>query len=291
MSQQFKATLIGFSAIVWWGCLAFLTDINRLIPAFQLMAMSFTLGFVVIAIKWLLNGQSPLWVARQSVGVWALTLLGLFGYHFFYFMALKHAPVLQAGLVAYLWPLFIVVFATVLFNRPVSRWLIVGAVVSLLGCWLLIYREDMLMSREHLLGYGFALACALIWSLYSVLSSKVSDVSSDFIGWGCGATALLALICHVLLESTFWPLSTEQWLCVIALGFGPVGLAFVAWDHGMKKGNVALLGSLSYLAPLISTVILVWVADKPVTGQLLLGGSLVLFGAISASLSQGNKAA
>jgi drug/metabolite transporter (DMT)-like permease len=41
------------------------------------------------------------------------------------------------------------------------------------------------------------------------------------------------------------------------MGIGPVGAAFWLWDHGTKRGDIALLGSLSYLAPLLSTLLLV----------------------------------
>ena len=283
MNTQLRATLSGCIAIILWGCLAFLTDINRQIPPFQLMTMSFVIGFIVIALKWKLTGQNAIALFKQPPTTWALTLFGLFGYHFFYFMALRTAPVLQAGLIAYLWPLFIVLLATRLLNNPVKPLLVVGSIVSLFGCWLLIYRADMQLSTQNIWGYVFAIACALIWSLYSVLSSKRTQVPSDFVGWGCAITALLALACHVVLEQTLWPLSSTQWVGILLLGGGPVGIAFVAWDHGMKKGNVALLGSLSYVAPLLSTVILIVWADVQVTRQLLLGGLLILGGAIMAA--------
>lgn len=170
--MQQRATLIGFIAIVLWGCLAFLTDLNRAIAPFQLMAMSFTVGFAAIALKWFFSGQSALLLIRQSPKVWLLTLFGLFGYHFCYFMALRHAPVLQAGLIAYLWPLLIVLLAGWLLKKPFKPLLILGALVSLGGCWLLIYQPQMVISSEHLLGYSFALACALIWSSYSVLLGR-----------------------------------------------------------------------------------------------------------------------
>ncbi len=36
-----------------------------------------------------------------------------------------------------------------------------------------------------------------------------------------------------------------------------MGLAFVRWDIGMKRGDVALLGVASYAAPVLSTIVLV----------------------------------
>ena len=37
----------------------------------------------------------------------------------------------------------------------------------------------------------------------------------------------------------------------------PVGAAFYVWDHGVKRGDIQLLGAASYLAPLLSTLILI----------------------------------
>jgi drug/metabolite transporter (DMT)-like permease len=85
----------------------------------------------------------------------------------------------------------------------------------------------------------------------------VKSVPTDAVGWFCALTAVLALACHLLWETTVWPLSSTQWVGVLGLGLGPVGLAFFTWDHGIKHGNLQLLGVLAYAAPLISVLLLV----------------------------------
>ena len=69
-----------------------------------------------------------------------------------------------------------------------------------------------------------ALGSALIWSFYSVLSRRFGAIGSDAVGGFCGATAVLAFVCHLALEPTVWPAGTA-WLAILALGAGPVGLA------------------------------------------------------------------
>jgi drug/metabolite transporter (DMT)-like permease len=69
-------------------------------------------------------------------------------------------------------------------------------------------------------------------------------------------TALLALGCHVLFEQTVPPAGVE-WLAVLCLGLGPVGVAFFTWDYGVKRGNIKVLGAFSYAAPLLSTLLLI----------------------------------
>jgi len=58
--------------------------------------------------------------------------------------------------------------------------------------------------------------------------------------WGfCLATSLLAAAVHGRSEVTVWPDTTAQWLAIIALGVGPVGAAFYAWDVGMKPAAIS----------------------------------------------------
>ena len=44
-----------------------------------------------------------------------------------------------------------------------------------------------------------------------------------------------------------------QWLAIVALGIGPVGIAFFVWDIGMKRGDIRVLGAASYATPVLST--------------------------------------
>jgi drug/metabolite transporter (DMT)-like permease len=108
----------------------------------------------------------------------------------------------------------------------------------------------------HAWGFASALAAAITWAAYSVLSRRLATVPSEAVGSFCGATAVLAALCHLALESTVWPTGC-QWLAVLAMATGPVGFAFFAWDIGMKRGDIRVLGACGYLTPLLSTGLLV----------------------------------
>src|SRR6185295_16170479 len=87
---------------------------------------------------------------------------------------------------------------------------------------------------KYAAGYAAALAAALTWSTYSVLSRRVREVPTDAVGAFCGATALLAFIAHLVFEQTYVPQGSE-WLALLVLGLGPVGAAFYLWDYGVKR--------------------------------------------------------
>ncbi len=277
------ATLIGSIAILLWGVLALLTDLSGDIPPFQLVAMAFALGTI--------PGIVRLWITRANVhrvfalpqAVWLVGIGGLFGYHFFYFVALRNAPPVEASLIAYLWPLLIVLFSALLPGERLALRHVGGACLGLLGTLVLVTGGDgVSFQREYLRGYVAALVCAVVWAGYSVLNRRFPDVSSDAVAGFCAVTAILALGCHLLLERTTWPAGT-QWLAVLALGLGPIGLAFYVWDTGTKHGDIRLLGTGSYVTPLLSTCVLIVFGSAEMTMAVVLACGLIITGAVLAS--------
>ena len=284
MNHHLRATLIGSTAILLWATLATLTTLAGSLPPFQLTTISFTLAFAIGLSIWLWRGEPIRQHLRLPGRVWAVGIYGLFGYHFFYFMALRRAPAVEASLIAYLWPLLIVLFSALLLGERLRWFHLAGAGVGFAGAALLVTRGEALQFDARFVGgYGLALGCAFIWSTYSVLSRRLGTVPTDAVAGFCGVTAILALVCHLLFEETVWPVGWE-WLAVVALGLGPVGAAFYTWDYGVKRGNIMALGALAYAAPLLSTVLLIALRLAEPTGVLILACLLIVGGAVLASV-------
>lgn len=252
-----SATMTGFVAVLFWSLLALFTAASGHVPPFQLAAMAFAVGGAIGVASWLVRpgGMSAL---KQPWPVWLLGVLGLFGYHFAYFTALRNAPPVEAGLIAYLWPLLIVVLSALLPGEQLKAHHVLGCVLGLAGAALIVTGGGRVeFQSQYAFGYGMALLCALIWSSYSVLSRRFAGVPTDVVTGFCIATAVLAALAHWTLERTVWPTNAVQWLAVLGLGLGPVGLAFYVWDYGVKHGDIQVLGASSYLAPLLSTLVLI----------------------------------
>jgi drug/metabolite transporter (DMT)-like permease len=115
-----------------------------------------------------------------------------------------------------------------------------------------------------------------------VLSRLVKNVPTDAVGWFCGVTAVLALLCHLVWETTVWPTGWVQWTGVLGLGLGPVGIAFFTWDYGVKHGNIQLLGTLAYGAPLISVVLLIVAGYGEATSAVIAASVLIVLGSLIA---------
>lgn len=277
MTSRTRATAAGFAAVLLWSSLAVLTTATGGIPPFELLALGFGVAGIAGVALLLRPGGPGLAALRQPVAAGALCIGALFGYHALFFQALKRAPVVEANLLNYLWPLLIVVFAALLGGARVraGQWL--GTLLGLAAAALLVLRGGRLdLAPAHLAGYLAAIGAAVTWALYSVLNRRFEAVPSSAMAGACLAVGLLGGGAHLAFETTVAP-TALQWLAIVALGLGPTGIAFWLWDIGTKRGDIAVLGTLSYAAPLLSTgLLLAFGRAQPHWTQALAVGLLLL---------------
>jgi drug/metabolite transporter (DMT)-like permease len=283
-SKITRATLVGAGAILLWSSLTLLVTFVPGVPPFHLVAVTFAIGTLVALLKWYVAGQCSIERLRHPWPVWLLGVGGIFGYHAFYFAALYLAPPLETSLINYLWPLLIVLFSVFLPEMRLRWFHGAGAALGLAGTAILLAGErGVSFSSAHLAGYACALGAAITWAGYSVLSRRVASVPSDSVGGFMAATALLAFAVHETFETTVWPQDPLAWTAVVLLGLGPLGAAFFLWDHGVKRGDIRVLGAASYAAPLISTLLLIAFGRGEASVRVAVALLLIVGGAVLAA--------
>ena len=281
-----RATFIGFTAILLWALLALFTIGSSPVPPFLLNAICFAIGGGIGLVWTLATGQAAA-LARVSPKVYLFGTMGLFGSHFLYFTAFRLAPAAETGLIAYLWPLFIVLLSGLLPGERLQRAHIVGALIAFAGAAVIVLGRE--GGETNILGLILAFGCAVTWAVYSVASRFLGQVPTVAVTVYCLATAALSLLAHLALEETRWPETALGWAATLALGIGPVGIAFFTWDIGMKKGDIQMLGVASYAAPLLSTLALVAAGIAPPSLTLLVAAILVAGGAALAARASAKR--
>ncbi|HEX9859319.1 MAG TPA: DMT family transporter [Paracoccaceae bacterium] len=283
-----RATITGFTAILLWALLALFTIGSTPVPPFLLNALCFGIGGG-IGLVWTLRNGGLDALRGTSWKVYAFGTLGLFGYHFLYFTAFRIAPTAETGLIAYLWPLFIVLFSGLLPGERLGPLHVIGALIAFAGAALIVLRGGVAIDAAAGPGLGLAFLCAISWAVYSVMSRRLGAVPTQSVTVFCLATAALSALAHLALEETLWPQGSIGWLSVAALGIGPVGIAFFTWDIGMKRGDIQLLGVASYAAPLLSTLALVTAGITPPTPTILIAALLITAGAALAARASASR--
>ncbi len=275
------ATLIGFSAVLLWALLAFFTVGSAPVPPFLLNALCFAIGGTV-GLAWLLATGGLRRLSGIPLRIYAFGTVGLFGYHFLYFSALRLAPPAEAGLIAYLWPLLIVLGSGFLPGERLRTGHVLGALTAFAGAGLIV-AGGIGTIKGAASGYALAFVAALTWAGYSLGSRRLGHVPTAAVVVFCLASSGLSALAHLAFETPAWPRDALGWAAVAGLGLGPVGLAFFTWDIGVKRGDIQLLGTASYAAPLLSTLILVMAGMAAATWSLALATVLIAGGALLAA--------
>lgn len=275
------ATLAGCGALILWAFLALLSRLAAGIPPLQLTAMGFAIGGGVGLAVVLARGQAA--ALRQGPLAWAHGVGGLFGYHALYFLAFALAPALEVNLINYLWPLLIVLLAAPIRGLRLGPMRLAGVALGFAGCALLV-GPGASFPTGALPGFIAAAGCAVVWAVYSVTAGtpRLARVPTEAVAGFCLATAALAAVLHLGLESTVAP-DVRQWLTVLLLGLGPVGAAFFLWDVGMKRGDPRLLGTLAYAVPVASTLLLIAAGEGELSWRAALATLMVAGGGFIAA--------
>ena len=270
-----QANLYALGAIALWASLASLGVSLTHIPPFLLTGIALIIGSVP-AWPFVLRDPSQWRIPLRTL---ALGVYGLFAYHFLLFIALRHAPPVEANLVNYLWPLFIVVLSPVVLPGVALRLPHVlaallgggGAAIAIAGG-----RE---LSGTLAWGYLPALAAAFIWATYSLMTKRVAAFPTTAIGLFGLVSGVLSLLCHVALEPAA-ALQSRDWGLLAALGLGPLGASFFMWDKALKLGDARHIGILSYITPLASTALLILVSGRAFTWSIALATAMIISAAV-----------
>ena len=270
-----QSHLYALGAIALWASLAALGVSLTHVPPFLLTGIALVIGSIP---AWPLVLRNPaLW--RVPPRTLALGVYGLFAYHFLLFIALRHAPPVEANLVNYLWPLFIVVLAPVVLPGVALRLPHVLAAMLGFGGAALAIAGGRELSGTLAWGYLPALMSAFIWATYSLLTKRVAAFPTTAIGLFGLVSGVLSLLCHALLEPTV-SLQARDWALLALLGLGPLGASFYLWDKALKLGDARHIGILSYLTPLASTALLIVVSGRPFSASIALATAMIIGAAV-----------
>jgi len=154
------------AAILIWSLLATLgVSLNRVPPLF------------LIGASLLIGGLLSLPWARKWHLRWTTVVVGaggMFFYHLLFFLALRTAPPVSANLVHYTWPMLIVLLSPMVVTgtrlKPVH---VAAAVIGFLGAALAIGGADTSAAFRWDWGYAYAIAAALVWSIYSLAMKRL----------------------------------------------------------------------------------------------------------------------
>lgn len=291
-----RSTLLGLVAILLWSTtIAFSRSLTEQLGTFTAAAFIYclagALGLLYAAVFG--GGLRKLTDLPRAYlfGCGALFVAYMVCLYLSIGLAASRAQVLAIGLINYLWPGLSLLFSIPILGRKAKPLLPVGIFVALAGIWLATGNDSdftitaMFQDNQAWLPYSLAFCAAVCWALYSNFSRRWAARNDG------GAVPLFLTASGVLLgilrlftpEMTHWTIGAGLELIYMALF--PAMLAYVLWDIAVRKGEIILVASLSYLTPLLSTLVSVIVLDVEPGMSLWIGALFVMGGAVMCKFS------
>lgn len=277
------ATIVGGAAVFVWATAPSLAAIGSNVGALPFVAGSLACGFATLLLARLLRGQPVLPMLMVPLPALGLMVLGFLGHNAMFMSALDFAPAGQVTVISYLWPVLVIALQSVLAIARASRLQWIGVGLGFGG--FLVFAGSALsfdgvaaLDGSVVLGFALALGAALSFATYSALRPRISGGPVDAVGTACGVAAILAAALHFGSGGQMVDLDTPSLAAMILLGVGPMGLANLMWDHGVRHGDGRLLSACAYLTPILSTSLLILLGLAAPTTALAVGGLLILAG-------------
>ncbi|MDT3425769.1 drug/metabolite transporter (DMT)-like permease [Paenibacillus forsythiae] len=225
--------------------------------------------------------ERPDW--KSVVKEWRILLLmsvlGVVGYNFLLYEALRFTTSMNAALVNAMNPALIVLFSSLFLREKISLAKGVGLLVSLLGVLLVLTKGQLqlIFQTEYNLGDLLMLAAILVWTFYSILGRKMKGLPP------ISATAISALMGLLLILPFFLasgiqlPLSPKATMGILYIGIFPSVGSFIFWNASIREIGASRAGIYLNLIT-VFTAILSMLLGNPVTLAQVLGGLLVFAG-------------
>lgn len=273
--------LAGIVTIIIWSLTALLIHFSGNIPPFESVAFIYFFSFLTFFSRWVITGDCVKAHFKLPKKTYLIVTCGFTGYTCLYYFALKMAPILPANLLNYIWPIALTLFLCFADRKKISIIVIVGLILGLLGTYFILLTKSSVQAEYPyaFIGYIAAFVAAFLWAGYSTLTRKIF-LPSDSLPVFYLITAVCGLVLHLLMEDFVYP-TTQEMLAMACLGLSSI--SYIFWDYSMKKGNAHMIASLSYLIPLFSSLSLVIFVTQDLNIYLILGGALILTGALLAN--------
>src|SRR6266540_870999 len=254
------------------------TDGGLSIPSY--LAVRFGAAALLLAAA-LAAARQPLAAARGER--WRLVVLGMAGYGLeagLFFTALRHGSAATAALLFFTYPAIVTLLAGATGRGLPSGLVVMALCSSVAGAALVISGVGVL----------FALAAALVFSLYLLGVDAVLDRTNSLTGsmWVSGAAAVALAATAAVSGTGDWPVGLRQWVPVLASAGFTAG-AFVCLLAGLRRIGPVRASIVGATEPLAATFLAVIFLRESLAAATVVGGALILAGAVTASLARRDR--
>jgi len=289
LRDQRKAVACGLGAVALWATVAsaFKLTLREATPVQLLFYAAATSAALLVVMLRVGGGSLPrgFWLRGAVLG-----LVNPVAYYLLLFSAYHRLPAQEALAINYSWPLMLMGMACVVERRwPRGRDLAAGA-ICYAGIWCVATRGEVWSLRfADPMGVGCALGSTVVWAA-SWIAGR-SDPRPTVAGLAQNFIVAVPVLAGVLAVSGHgFAISAAALGGSAYVGAFEMGATFVLWLMALRLAeNPAVVGNLSFLAPVASLFIIRLVVGEPLQTSTLIGLPLIIAGLLIQNRPDGRR--
>ena len=286
-STKTRAILALTAAMLVWGCSAvFMRTLALALSHENSLAMRYMVLTVIN-----IAGLAYLGTWRIPRADWPRFLIagviGMAGYNWFVNAGYQLVPAGVGTLVTMIEPLMIAILAAMLLGEKLTRYVLIGVVMAILGSVVLFW-PDITATTPYTvspLGLFYLFLCCIGWAVYTIVTKPLLARHDSFTV--TAVTMLIAAPIMVGAASEPLPqlaarLDMRQWFEVAYLVLGAGLGGTMLWNYGSKHLSSTAAGTFLYLIPVVAVTAGALMLGEKVTIHIVAGGLLMLTGVAAA---------
>jgi len=255
-----KAKLLALTAVLLWSTAATVFKVTlRYIDPYILVLIASTVSLCALSLILLVRGKRP---GSRSPGIAGAALRGLLN-PFLYYLVLLEAydrlPAQAAMVINYLWPIVLVLLSAPFLHQRITGRILAATGLCFSGVVVMALGGSSLIGPLSPAAMGLALLSTAIWALFWLLTLRspgdhVAELAGGFV------FGVFYLLVAGLLTGALSELRSVPWQGIagaVCVGLFEMGVTFVVWLKALSlAGSTAEVGSLVYLTPFLSLVLI-----------------------------------
>lgn len=283
-SNNNKIYLLMIMASLFWAgaFIAGKLGVNELSPIsltfFRFFFASIIIFIIMVKYEkkdWKLKGKD--WIPVIITGI-----VGMVGYHIFFFTALKYTKASNASILAATNPIVTAVLASYFINEKLGIRRIMVLILALIGVILTItdWNINSLVNLSFNKGDLIMLLAVTCWAVYSVIVKKVMDRYSPLIlttySFIVCTVVLFPFVIREFLQSSIFNVSIRGWIPVLYMAIFPTVIGYLIQQMAIKEIGASKAAIFINLVPVFSVILSAIILNEELGYLRLISGFMII---------------
>ncbi|GLI54952.1 membrane protein [Propionigenium maris DSM 9537] len=255
-------------------------------PVYSLTFFRFLIAAVVLFFILRIKGVDLSLEKRDIPRVVLLSLLGMVGYHVFFFTALKHTSSVNTSLIAAMNPIVTTIMASIFLKEKFPKKAIGGILISFTGVALIVTNGslEVIKNMNFNIGDIYMLMAILSFSIYFiVLKGIVGRIDPMKLTFYVFFFCVVMLVPMVIYENPveYLPRTTSKgWGSLIYMSIFASVVAYLIQQISVKRIGPAKTSLYVNLVPLFSMIMAYFILGEVITLPKIFAGAMIISGVL-----------